>query len=117
MALSSFIVCIARDPGPISALKAREEDVEREALAPQPQSRNEDQMSLAEALAGPSIGDSESSDEDSDIEVDDQGERRWCRKCWAPKVRILTIHDFGECLHVTRSLNERIIVHIASAAY
>ncbi|KAF8610345.1 zf-DHHC-domain-containing protein [Ceratobasidium sp. AG-I] len=85
LALSSFIVCIARDPGPVSALKGREEDVEREALPPPPQSRREDEMSLAEALAGPSIGDAESSDEDSEIGVDDQGERRWCRKCWAPK--------------------------------
>lgn len=89
MALSSFIVCVVRDPGPISALKAREDDLEHSPLAPPTQSRNEDEMSLADALAGPSIGDADSSDEDSEIGVDDQGERRWCRKCWAPKVGIL----------------------------
>jgi hypothetical protein len=85
-ALSSFIVCVARDPGPVAALKPREEDIEQSALAPR-QEQNDEEMSLAEALAGPSIGDAASSDEDSDIGVDDQGERRWCRKCWAPKVR------------------------------
>ena len=116
MALSSFIVCIARDPGPVSALKAREEDVEREALAPPP-SRNEDEMSLAEALAGPSIGDAESSDEDSEIGVDDQGERRWCRKCWAPKVGTLMIHSVEKLLYINYSLNERIIVHTANVVY
>ncbi|KAG8767222.1 palmitoyltransferase for Vac8p [Ceratobasidium sp. 428] len=90
VALSSFIVCIARDPGPVAPLKAREEDVEHSALVPPPD-HNEEEISLADALAGPSIGDSTSSDEDSEVGVDDQGERRWCRKCWAPKVLISTL--------------------------
>lgn len=86
MALSSFIVCIARDPGPITPLKSREEDTEHSALnAPSRPGRGNEELSLAEALAGPSIGDAESTDEDSDIEYDDQGEKRWCKKCWAPK--------------------------------
>ncbi|QRW00435.1 DHHC palmitoyltransferase [Ceratobasidium sp. AG-Ba] len=82
--LSSFIVCVSRDPGPVAPLKSREEDVERDALVSRP-GRNDEEISLADALAGPSIGDAGSSDEDSEVGVDDQGERRWCRKCWAPK--------------------------------
>ncbi|CCO28797.1 hypothetical protein BN14_02795 [Rhizoctonia solani AG-1 IB] len=86
MALSSFIVCITRDPGPIPPLGSRDGDTERSALdAPPRSSGNDEELSLAEALAGPSINDAESSGDDSDIEVDDQGEKRWCRKCWAPK--------------------------------
>ncbi|CAE7103105.1 unnamed protein product [Rhizoctonia solani] len=86
MALSSFIVCIVRDPGPITPLGSRENDTEHTALdAPLRTSREDEELSLAEALAGPSINDSESSEDDSDIELDDQGEKRWCRKCWAPK--------------------------------
>ncbi|KAF8682256.1 zf-DHHC protein [Rhizoctonia solani] len=85
MALSSFIVCISRDPGPIQQLGSG--DAERAALdAPPRSNENDEELSLAEALAGPSIKDAESSEDDSDIEVDDQGEKRWCRKCWAPKV-------------------------------
>ncbi|EUC62014.1 DHHC palmitoyltransferase [Rhizoctonia solani AG-3 Rhs1AP] len=86
-ALSSFIVCIARDPGPIAPLGFGENDTEHTALnAPSKRSSgDEEELSLAEASAGPSIQDAESSEEDSDIEVDDQGEKRWCRKCWAPK--------------------------------
>ncbi|CAE6512861.1 unnamed protein product [Rhizoctonia solani] len=85
MALSSFIVCIARDPGPIAPLGSRENDTEHTALnAPPRRSRDNEELSLAEVLAGPPV-DAESSEDDSDIEVDDQGEKRWCRKCWAPK--------------------------------
>ncbi|CAE6503654.1 unnamed protein product [Rhizoctonia solani] len=86
MALSSFMVCISRDPGPIMPLGSRENDPEQAALdAPSGGSEDNEGLSLAEALAGPSIKDAESSEDDSDIEVDDQGEKRWCRKCWAPK--------------------------------
>lgn len=95
MALSSFIVCIARDPGPIAPLDSRDNDTERTALdAPSRRSSDNEELSLAEVLAGPSI-DAESSEGDSDIEVDDQGEKRWCRKCWAPKVSTLAwVHLF-----------------------
>ncbi|KAG9127468.1 palmitoyltransferase for Vac8p [Ceratobasidium sp. 392] len=72
--LSSFIVCVTRDPGPVAPLKSREDDVERNALFPRP-NRNEEEISLADALAGPSTEDAGSSDEDSEIGVDDQGER------------------------------------------
>ncbi|KAJ1310016.1 hypothetical protein OPQ81_006771 [Rhizoctonia solani] len=86
MALSSFIVCISRDPGPVAPLGPRNLDPEHTALdAPSRESGDDEELSLAEALAGPSIKDAESSEDDSDIDVDDQGEKRWCRKCWAPK--------------------------------
>ncbi|KAF8758313.1 DHHC palmitoyltransferase family [Rhizoctonia solani] len=88
ISLSSFIVCISRDPGPIQQLGSG--DAERAALdAPPRSNENDEELSLAEALAGPSIKDAESSEDDSDIEVDDQGEKRWCRKCWAPKIIIV----------------------------
>ncbi|KAF8744805.1 zf-DHHC protein, partial [Rhizoctonia solani] len=88
MSLSSFIVCVSRDPGPIQQLGSG--DAERAALdAPPRSNENDEELSLAEALAGPSIKDAESSEDDSDIEVDDQGEKRWCRKCWAPKIIIV----------------------------
>jgi hypothetical protein len=99
MALSSFIVCVVRDPGPVAPLKSREEDTEHSALdAPSRKSGDNDELSLAEALAGPSIKDAESSDDDSDIELDDQGEKRWCRKCWAPKVSITARHTPSQLL-------------------
>lgn len=86
MALSSFMVCIVRDPGPITPLDSHENDPEQAVLDASPRRSEEDEgLSLAEALAGPAIKDVESSEDDSDIEVDDQGEKRWCRKCWAPK--------------------------------
>lgn len=118
MALSSFIVCVARDPGPVAPLKSRETDTEHDTLD------DDDELSLADALAGPSIKHAESSDEDSDIEVDDQGEKRWCRKCWAPKVgymfTILILHISFILMRTKTfiiSQNELITAHIVNAVY
>lgn len=68
LAFCSMIVCVARDPGPVST----PESPSREGKT------NEDAgMSLTEALMAGQEGD----DEDEDYTKPG----RWCRKCWAPK--------------------------------
>jgi len=61
LAFSSLIVCVVRDPGPVSLPNSQEDnDI----------SGNEE-TSLTEALMAP--------------EDDFNSPRKWCKKCWAPK--------------------------------
>ncbi|TFK40757.1 DHHC palmitoyltransferase-domain-containing protein [Crucibulum laeve] len=57
MALSSLIICVVRDPGPVVSIPSRGGDEDGE-------------MGLTEALM-------------PDIDLDAPG--KWCRQCWAPK--------------------------------
>ncbi|KIJ62536.1 hypothetical protein HYDPIDRAFT_182622 [Hydnomerulius pinastri MD-312] len=75
LAFSSLIVCVARDPGPVSPEKpaVEEEDNDRD-----------DALGLREALmAGP--------DHDDDY----LSPVKWCRKCWAPRPE--RTHHCGLC--------------------
>ncbi|KAG7088141.1 hypothetical protein E1B28_012163 [Marasmius oreades] len=58
LALSSLIVCVARDPGPVSSDESNEDDHGRE-------------VGLTEALLT--------------MDDDFNSPAKWCRKCWAPK--------------------------------
>ena len=58
LACTSLIVCLARDPGPISS--------------PEDVSDDNEETSLAEALMAPIAGDFNTPD-------------KWCKKCWAAK--------------------------------
>ncbi|KAF8339622.1 DHHC palmitoyltransferase-domain-containing protein, partial [Cantharellus anzutake] len=80
MMMSSLIVTLARDPGPIRPLEAIEgEDAARFS------SDQRDEMSLTEALLPENVS----------IPVKANGEPRWCRKCWAPKPE--RTHHCSEC--------------------
>ncbi|EGN98546.1 hypothetical protein SERLA73DRAFT_183607 [Serpula lacrymans var. lacrymans S7.3] len=61
LAFSSLIVCVARDPGPVSSQKS-DADAGSE----------DGEMGLTEALMS-GVGD------------DDMSPSKWCRKCWAPR--------------------------------
>ncbi|KAF9262876.1 zf-DHHC-domain-containing protein [Marasmius fiardii PR-910] len=57
LALSSLIVCVARDPGPVSVEESNGDD--------------DGEVGLSEALLG--------------MDDDFNSPAKWCRKCWAPK--------------------------------
>ena len=98
MMISSLIVTLARDPGPIKALEALEEGINED---------NEDggevdneEMSLAEALLSHSQPEGDTSSrrehaQDPLTPLKANGEKRWCRKCWAPKPE--RAHHCSEC--------------------
>ncbi|KIM54450.1 hypothetical protein SCLCIDRAFT_1221931 [Scleroderma citrinum Foug A] len=70
LSFSSLIVCVARDPGPVSVDKPT-------GVEDSGPGRGRDDLGLREALMVP-------------LDVDDDGDDlfspvKWCRKCWAPK--------------------------------
>ncbi|KAG6330574.1 hypothetical protein ID866_8513 [Astraeus odoratus] len=71
LSFSSLMVCVVRDPGPVSLEKScgAEEDADEER----------DELGLSEALMS-------APGEDDDFDFDfDVSPAKWCRKCWAPK--------------------------------
>ena len=68
LSFTSFIVCIARDPGPVNLDKPT-------TFVDSGRGRERDELGLREALMGP-----------PDVDDDDLfSPVKWCRKCWAPK--------------------------------
>jgi len=98
MMLSSLIVCMARDPG--------QTNMEEEAASSPPvddedathvelDERFQDEgMGIMDALLSGGPGDS-SSPQRSLTPVEANGEKRWCRKCFAPKPE--RAHHCSEC--------------------
>jgi hypothetical protein len=90
--LSSLMVCVVRDPGPVGFDEA--------IAADQDGSRRSEDMSLAEALMAPSDSD------DSDF----NSPAKWCKACWAPKpARAHHCSHCGRCvlrmgMHVFQAL-------------
>ncbi|KAL1719204.1 DHHC palmitoyltransferase-domain-containing protein [Schizophyllum commune] len=78
MAFSSLIICVSRDPGPVSLQDA-------DSISPTARRRREDdeddaeEIELTEAL----------------VSIDYNAPGRWCNKCWAPKPE--RTHHCSEC--------------------
>jgi len=84
MMVSSLIVCIARDPG--SVKPEEEPGSPRQDQDEEGDERQGEGLNFMDALMQnepPENHDSE--DGFSVTPVKANGERRWCRKCWAPK--------------------------------
>ena len=106
LSFSSLIVCVARDPGPVSVDKPT-------GVEDSGPGRGRDDLGLREALMVP-------------LDVDDDGDDlfspvKWCRKCWAPKPE-RTHHcslcgrcvlKMGECHHVVVVDSSRTLIVIA----
>ncbi|KAF9506881.1 hypothetical protein BS47DRAFT_1352375 [Hydnum rufescens UP504] len=96
--LSSLIVTLARDPGPIKPLEALEEDRLNDNSEDSGEVDNEE-MTLEEALFSHTHlernASSRTDAQDPLIPLKANGERRWCRKCWAPKPE--RAHHCSEC--------------------
>lgn len=91
MAFSSFLICIARDPGPVNAT----------INDPTEGAENDAEMEMSEALMAP--------------EFDVFAPGKWCRKCWVcPRTKF----DFHvlKWLNRRQNLTEHIIALIADDA-
>lgn len=100
MVFSSLIVTIARDPGPITPLETLEEDLAFGEGGGEPAEDtalpDDENMTLAEALLSSSQASTTRHDSTDDlVPVKSNGEKRWCRKCWAPKPE--RAHHCSDC--------------------